>query len=1589
MELRPSSTLLIPEDLMLPKDKAYRDFMFVYLNRYKQKTLPFMVSVWASALFPNAVADSKFGTNLKSMRAANAYLEKRVPSGLLTLRKVLDQHDPHFYVSIPVFAFADSQDLTNFVSLFSDAVDQDAYNAVGQLPQNDPNLTQRIIPGNKAVDSNPRLSADERANLRNCLIQVRIVQRGGVYIVFMDMRINKAEAQQLAVTPWLELRSIDLYPLILQWVASGFGTRAAARGMKKVRPAAAAFSLSKVSHTLPKDQSSIARSNEFNLSLDPHGREFYLPWNLNDTLLYEDAFTQACTREGSSDFSLLSFDEDTAGRISAQKELHNKLPKNTPVMIDWLNSRYSYTQQNGTLRVQDISRFRKLDVSHALTLLKRRAFSSEVLDKFRGLAAAVNFGAAFKVEASEFEGLKDQHDQPIPEAVRIHLTQPTNVEDYYLIASKAYMTLEGQTDVSWYDISIEGHPFFRPVARWLAEVLNECLQHVQVLNTQYSVTYTAQWLASLTMIVQYTKDRAALKLADETQRAAAINQGIDPNYEVEPIPMAEGIPGFLPHQKKIRNLMKDSPENALLPVQAGGGKTPIGVTDVLIEIKHNRSAPYLIMCPSHLVPQYVSEINHFTKGKLNVIPITSHVIRTHGMDRLEHLIATAPRNTVVVVDYNVLRYKPSGSMGVVCYGTTTIETYPVVMFLRRFNFQYVLCDESHLLKNDSARSRATMGFIVDIPKKRLASGTMAHDSPSDLAIQASMLDPTLLGSREEFNLRYGEEMRGDRVIKWKGGASNAAKMIFNDLKKRVVIAGAMRKEWAAVLPTIVAKYIGVDLTPKQMEVYNTILEQTLEKLREEAKTNPTLAKFFEGKGSVKEALRDSDEEDGSGSANSAEDQKREEDLDEEEGAGLEALLQVHLARLEQFVTAPAKDIIGNQVLQGDDRMSPKVAKVVQLIRQHLEGYKKRNPSTGVEEDVPPHPGKILIFTNYTESAEAIYEQMPEDLKRIGLLYRASEKVEAGAAFENDPRIKWMVGVSQSMDTGLNLQFCSRLIRVETVWNPGTLEQGNARLNRPEFKKNLDRDVIFFDTIVADKTIDITKASRLISKVITVGKFDNQDSHHYDSVPDVEVISMNLDSILEMNSWHGDLKGYMEAHRAYMQAEMADYAEYRVKMGWPEKMTSEDRAKLIQQFERAPDPKDAMFMSSAVYVPGGTVPFDSKLGLIRLDYYLRSEDFASAYDIGEEEVVEGVDNDAKTQLQQAYEALKGTPCHTDMGEGVIGHIYLGGRRMVMVIFPDGGASNDFRMSTVWIPKDPKTKLKDIAGAREKIAAEVGLPKTAEIQTRMQTMLYTDKTKKLAEKYLRVKTEKVKKQKEEKAVEDKKIEKKVKDQISVVLKFVSSNGFLGIGYRTDEKHPDERAVKALQALGFRPNQKYVRAEMKTALMLRRQMQLWSEEGFSPDSALHKMWQDLFPDMLDMLKTGKVRNHISVFRQTSKNQIANFYRMEFKPSSKPNVIRPFPLFEQGKAYIVMPYTGQAGTRAAMQKRAAGVKWQICGHDELMFYAPTKTAIGQKMQEILASGIQVMNLDELMKAATKIKKMRVREVEQEEDDDSSQVSF
>ncbi len=102
--LRPSTNLVIPEHLMLPKKDLKSRFMHVYNKGFAGSPVMFMTKLWASSFFPSMVSDPSFGVGRKRSKIADN-LQKLVAYSYLRVKIEREIADPHVLVSAPMFSF--------------------------------------------------------------------------------------------------------------------------------------------------------------------------------------------------------------------------------------------------------------------------------------------------------------------------------------------------------------------------------------------------------------------------------------------------------------------------------------------------------------------------------------------------------------------------------------------------------------------------------------------------------------------------------------------------------------------------------------------------------------------------------------------------------------------------------------------------------------------------------------------------------------------------------------------------------------------------------------------------------------------------------------------------------------------------------------------------------------------------------------------------------------------------------------------------------------------------------------------------------------------------------------------------------------------------------------------------------------------------------------------------------------------------------------------------------------------------------------------------------------------------------------------
>lgn len=1330
--------------------------------------------------------------------------------------------------------------------------------------------------------ANPNLPIKVLSSMAAFTQEIFFIKKNAVVVMMARFVLDEKTSQAITCTAFNNVQTgesvnpADVFSFLRVWVDTLYGLRVKGALPRYIAP------LNKIKASLPPGED--LRINDDDIAVDATGSFYMIPRQV-DSITEYDNLMNAYLRNEDGTYSETGLDERPKPNA----------PANKAVFVDWVNKKFTYTNTAGAMSVLEMDRFQPAQPRHYarwfdLPFIKSSGPLSELINFLKSVAPSTpaDLAIADLIAETQFY-VKEETGKVVPiEKLRLSDTFTTRTPDGKLI----------------------------PQAQAL---LTACKAVDSILKKDYSVAYTrysvmtsVRAMALGHIIALHGQDLAALQAVDRESRAAYLNQSLDPNYEPEALPFVKDDPkapmSVLPHQKKVLNAARTSPDFMLWGVAAGGGKTPLSVLNYLKELKEGHAHRVLVICPKSLVSTHVREITGFTNGRMNIIPVTDYTEKKLGLDRLQEMIDKAPINTVVITYFDMLARSVS-----VSYGSSAGHVYWVAEWLRQFNFDYCVIDEIHQLRNPSKKQTAVHRLISGIKKIRGMSGTLVANQLQDLAPQVALLDPTLFGSQQEFKKEYGEEFRGDKVTKWK---SSAQAEIMSRIKSNVGFIQINRREWAALLPTMHEHFYPVRLTENQQKVYRLILGEADKDMKENEKIKRKLDEWQKRAKAEEEKTSDSP-------ADSLEDSVS--------YAEIRRILKPYLARLERFVTAPYMEPLGHELLEGADKVSPKIVKVGEICTKHLQNN---------------IPGKIIVFTNYEWSALDCFNYLDSlpALKGRVLHYEAGATAEsAKAKFESNPKYAICVGIGDTLSTGLNLQFASRLIRIETVWTPGEHEQGNSRINRPNIQVAETRPEIFVDTIVAEDTIDVPKCAYLMSKIISAEKFYNHGDPRYDELEDPGLFSMTIENVMNMSN-RLTLKEHFDAFKAYKDVQDQDYAEYR-----------ETHPKLtFTKVPRSGNLPGAALMRRTPYDPGTVLYGADKLGLVRYDLYmnLNEEDLIEDESSGEDE-----SEDLTKRQIYAQESLKvrGLPVHCEFGEGEITKVTE--YRVHLRLYSTGKIVNTSKLATFVITRT-STNSKDMRVLLAKQNPDFPMIDNGEEPEVPATDTPTTPTKKPV-KPTTTKEEKV---------------------AAFELSFVTINGMLAISLENAE---NPTIARSAQQFGFQNPPPFIYAPCPHWRRLWAIILEWNFWGLKMPH--QNAWE--LKSMYEHMRSAGNKG-TSLFDFARKNSFQVFHRMTFKPDSRDDFIKPFPYIVNETYNIALPEAGQRGTLTARKvsvhitetgpaKRrdpktgkkyeivrpgSKPLKWRRVLADRNMFrFVGNKDEASSVIKEILAAGFQIANLKEL----------------------------
>lgn len=879
----------------------------------------------------------------------------------------------------------------------------------------------------------------------------------------------------------------------------------------------------------------VPRTDGRGLSVDAKGNLLWIP-TVDNSEFVEEEMEQGGLQPNGEWTRMDTIDPEQNEYIIAQgaggRNVRQRKPKgrNRLIYTDWYSARLSFTDDSGSLDFMDLSMFRPATVGQLSRVLLSR------LDNQMGLKYALERGVELGARVQYQPELYD----PFCNAAQANqLTDYLNsgqLAEYVNACTDMLrnITRTGQGARQWtaeeitsldrifednwlqYDLIHAASPvtFLRQLADILRQSYDLINNNQDQVFGRYVVGTVLKEMALLLVVVEYAGQGQQLRSLDLQRRAKYIEPDLAPadQIEVKDIPFVSGNVELFPHQVKAWNYLKNAPEDVVLDVAAGGGKTLLALLDIAFHIGKGMRWP-LVICPENLIKNYVNDALWLFGGKMNMVVINGTTFNSPewGEEKLLELVLNAPVNTIFLTDYNfIIPRAKSNRVQEVMYGTELVKVCLNTEFLKKIAWGGIWSDESHLTKNAyGSTNQELMRLMATIPVKRQLSGTYISDNLTDVVGQFGLINPQTFGDMESFLDEYFEE--GRKAAPTPG----AQRRIRNAMAQNANVITIRRKEWAALLPRRSDSFWPVEMSDAQKKVYHKILDIQREDLEQAMRDDPTFAAQFE--------RVNGENPEGEGGDDDAD--------------VLDSKLAFYLQRLERFITAPGSDpyVMENPgVLTGSDLLSPKLGKLVEVLRDHK---------------AKKIPGKVLVWTQYVESAAALFRGLPDEIRARSVLYTAANAEAAMSEFASNPNKDFMFGCEKSMNTGHNLQFCSRIIRMETVWNWGTLEQGEARINRPS--KNDPRrhenggQGIYYDWIFCNKSMDVTKNSRMISKLISTVKFYEQDNQNYQNLTELEPIKLSKDNIFAMNDWQSE-KGcieYFNVYAEYAQLEQKEFDDF--------------------------------------------------------------------------------------------------------------------------------------------------------------------------------------------------------------------------------------------------------------------------------------------------------------------------------------------------------------------------------------------------------------------------------------------------------------
>ena len=262
--------------------------------------------------------------------------------------------------------------------------------------------------------------------------------------------------------------------------------------------------------------------------------------------------------------------------------------------------------------------------------------------------------------------------------------------------------------------------------------------------------------------------------------------------------------------------------NGILADEMGLGKTvqALAVIQFLHRMKQNRG-PHLIIIPASTKDNWAREISRWTPGLNGKIYYGTQAERAEFRRR-----EIKSDIDVMLCTYSIFERE------------TNVEDRT---YLKRFHFEYVICDEGHSLKNvDSARFKNINALNTNC--RLILSGTPVQNNMRELLGLISFAMPKMFNNKSgrkktELFVSYFER-------KYNNGKAKSADSVIKQVRTIIdpFILRRLKDEVLSEIPKKTEVTVKLDLEEDHKDAYNWTLKQI--KLQKEGKIQITIAHLF-------------------------------------------------------------------------------------------------------------------------------------------------------------------------------------------------------------------------------------------------------------------------------------------------------------------------------------------------------------------------------------------------------------------------------------------------------------------------------------------------------------------------------------------------------------------------------------------------------------------------------------------------------------------------------------------------------------------------------------------------------------------------